>query len=268
MNIHPTAIIHPEAQIGAGTTIGAYVTIEGPARIGEGCTIEAKASLIGDVTIGARTTIGHSAIVGGAPQDLSFKPTTHSSVEIGADNVIRELCTIHRGTAEGSVTRMGHHNYLMAGVHLAHNVTLGNHIIIANNALLAGYVQMEDRVFVGGSSIFHQHMRIGTMAMIQGGCGLSKDVTPYTIAAEINLVFGLNAVGMRRAGFKAETRKEIQAAFKLLYRSGLNISQALEKAKEQTWGPEAQAFFDFAAASKRGLCGFAGKSGSSEEGGE
>jgi len=268
MNIHPTAIIHPEAQIGEGTTIGAFVTIEGPARIGAGCTIEAKASLIGDVTIGARTTIGHSAIIGGAPQDLSFKPATKSSVEIGEDNVIRELCTIHRGTAEGSITRMGHHNYLMAGVHLAHNVTLGNHIIIANNALLAGYVQMQDRVFVGGGSVFHQHVRVGTLAMIQGLGGVGKDVTPYTMAAEINLIFGLNVVGMRRAGFKPETRKEVQAAFKLLYRSGLNTSQALEKAQEHTWSPEAQAFFDFAAASKRGLCGFAGKPGSSDEGGE
>jgi UDP-N-acetylglucosamine acyltransferase len=265
MNIHPTALIHPDAQIGDGTKIGPFVTIEGPARIGENCVIEAKASFIGDVTIGARTTIGHSAIIGGAPQDLSFKPETKSSVEIGEDNVIRELCTIHRGTAEGSVTRIGDHNYLMAGVHLAHNVTLGNHIIIANNALLAGYVQMADRVFVGGGSVFHQHVRVGTLAMIQGLGGVGKDVTPYTIAAEINLIFGLNVVGMRRAGLNAEKRREIQSAFKLLYRSGMNIKQALEKAAEQTWSEEAQAFFDFAKASKRGLCGFAGKVDASSE---
>jgi UDP-N-acetylglucosamine acyltransferase len=255
--IHPTAIIHPSARIGADVTIGPWVCIEGPAEIGPRCVIEAHAALVGSVRLGADNRVGHGTVIGGWPQDLSFDPATESGVEIGEANVIREHCTIHRGTAPGSVTRMGDRNMLMAGVHLGHNVRVGNRAIIANHSLLGGYVEMGDNVFVGGGSVFHQFVRVGRGAMIQGLSAFSKDVPPFTLAAIRNLVFGLNAVGLRRAGFQPAERAEIKEAFKLLYSSGLNISQAVERSRGRAWSEAATELFDFAAkTTKRGLCGF------------
>jgi UDP-N-acetylglucosamine acyltransferase len=253
--IHPTAAIHPGAQIAEDVEIGPYVCIEGAAKIGAGCLIRAHAILIGEVELGERNSIGHGALIGGDPQDLSFKPETKSRVRIGSDNVIREYSTIHRGTGEGSETVIGDHNYLMGGVHLAHNTRIGSHVIIANNCLLAGYVEVADRVFIGGGSVFHQHVRIGELAMVQGISGIGKDIPPFAIAAEINGIAGLNAVGLRRAGLTPEQRLEIRDAFKLLYQSGLNVSQALERSTERKWDPRTDHFWRFVgAAKKRGLC--------------
>lgn len=253
--IHPTALIHPDAQLGENVSIGAYAVVEGPAQIGDGCTIEAHAIVTGRVSLGLDTTIGHGAVIGGPPQDLGFKLETLSEVHIGARCTIREHVTIHRGSKEGGVTVVGDDCYLMAGSHLGHDVRLGNKVIIANNALLGGHVQVGDSVFIGGASVFHQHMRVGRMVITQGKSGFSKDIPPYTIGAETNTIAGLNVVGLRRSGLDAEQRGEIKRAFALLYTSGLNVSQALAAAREQTWGAEAQAFFTFVAeAKKRGVC--------------
>ncbi len=257
-SIHPTAIIDPEAQLDEYIVIGPYVCIEGPARIGAGTVIHAHAVISGEVTMGERNTIGHGAIIGTFPQDLSFKPGTRSGVLIGNDNVIRELCTIHRGTGEGTYTRVGDGNFLMAGSHLAHNVQMGSHVIMANNALLGGHVKVEDRVFIGGGSVFHQGIRIGRLAMAQGNSAASKDIPPYCVLAGPNGIAGLNVVGLRRAGFQPETRAEVKTAFKMLYQSGLNSTQALAAAKEKTWGAEAAYFWEFVeAATSKGICAFA-----------
>ncbi len=257
-SIHPTSIIDPEAQLDDNVVIGPYVCIEGPAKIGAGTVIHAHAIISGEVIMGERNTIGHGAIIGTFPQDLSYKPGTRSGVIIGNDNIIRELSTIHRGTAEGTFTRIGDHNFLMAGSHLAHNVHMGNHVIMANNALLGGHVKVEDRVFIGGGSVFHQFIRIGRLAMAQGKSGASKDVPPYCILAENNTIAGLNVVGLRRAGFQSETRSEVKTAFKLLYQSGLNSTQAITAAKEKSWGAEATYFWDFVeAAGSKGICSLA-----------
>jgi UDP-N-acetylglucosamine acyltransferase len=266
--LHPTAVIHPDAQLGANVSVGAYAVVEGAARIGDDCTIQAHAVIGARVRMGRGNLIGYGAIIGGEPQDFAFKPETHSEVILGEGNKIREYCTIHRGTAEGSATIVGDGCFLMAGAHLGHNVRLGNGVILANNALLGGHVIVEDRVFIGGGSVFHQHMRVGRLAMCQGLSGFSKDIPPYTVAGERNGVAGLNVVGMRRAGLGAGQRAEIKACFALLYRSGLNVSQALAAAGERTWGPEAAAFWEFVlAAKKRGLCDFlaARRDGPAEE---
>ena len=255
--IHPTAVIHPAAQIDPDTEIGAYVCIEGPAIVGPGCVIEAHAVLTGEVQLGSKNRIGHGAVIGGWPQDFSFEPSTVSGVRIGDGNTIREHCTIHRGTTVGSSTVVGDGCYLMAGSHLGHNARLGNHVVLANNVLLAGYVEMGDNVFAGGGSVFHQHMRVGRGAMTQGNSGFGKDLPPFTMAAEVNWVVGINVIGLRRSGITAAERAEIKAAFKLLYVSGLNVTQALAAAAERTWGPCAAEFFEFVAASqKRGICGY------------
>jgi UDP-N-acetylglucosamine acyltransferase len=260
--IHPTAIIHPDARIHSSVSIGAYAVIEGPATIGEGCAISAHAIITGDVTMGKNNTVGHGTVIGGEPQDLAFKPEVHSRVVIGDGNRFREHVTIHRGTSEGSETVVGDDCYLMAGAHLAHNVRLGNHVILANNVLVGGHVHFADRVFVGGGAVFHQHIRIGTHVICQGLSGFSKDIPPYTIGAEINFIAGLNVIGLRRGGFSAAQRAEIKAAFELLYRSGLNVSQALAASEEKEWTDVGRQFWTFvAAAKKKGVCALMSKGG-------
>lgn len=254
--IHPTAIIHPDARLAAGVSVGPYAVIEGAAVIGEGCEIQAHAIVGAHVTMGRENVIGYGAVIGGEPQDFAFRPQIRSEVRIGDRNRIREYCTIHRGTAEGSATTVGNDCFLMGGSHLAHNVSLGNKVILANNALLGGHVHVEDGVFIGGGCVFHQHIRVGRLAIAQGASAFSKDIPPFTLAAERNTVAGLNVIGLRRAGLSVEERMEAKEAFKLLYRSGLNIRQALEAASSRKWGNTGKEFFQFvAAAKKRGICG-------------
>jgi UDP-N-acetylglucosamine acyltransferase len=254
MSLHPTAIIHPDAQLGENVTVGPYAVIEGAAKIGDGCVIQAHAIIGAHVTMGKDNVIGYGAIIGGDPQDFAFQPSVKSEVRIGDGNKIREYCTIHRGTTEGSATVMGNQCFLMAGAHLGHNCQLGSHIIIANNCLLGGHVSIGDRVFLGGGSVFHQHVRVGTLAMCQGISGFGKDLPPFTTGAQVNGLAGLNVIGLRRAGFNAAQRAEVKEAFSLLYLRGLNTTQALAAAGERTWGEAAQIFWDFVAgAKKRGL---------------
>lgn len=259
--IHPTAVVDPAARVGAGVRIGPYAVVEGPAEIGDDCVLEAHATLTGAVRLGRGVRVGHGAVVGGWPQDFAFDPATASGVEIGDGTQIREHCTVHRGTKPGTVTRLGARCLLMAGAHLGHNAQVGDDVVLANHVLLGGYVEIGDRVFVGGGSVFHQFVRVGRGAMIQGLSAFSKDVPPFALGAERNLVFGLNVVGLRRGGFSPAERAEIKEAFKLLYASGRNVSQALAAAREKAWGPSAKEFFAFTeAATKRGLCGFRGGS--------
>jgi UDP-N-acetylglucosamine acyltransferase len=265
MKIHHTAIISPKAKMADDIEIGPYVCIEGPAVIGTGCVIQAHAVLAGSVKLGKNNSIGYGAIIGAMPQDHAFSPKVKSRVVIGDDNNIREYCTIHRGTIEGSATTVGNHNFLMAGTHLGHNVKVGNNVIIANNVLLAGHVEVQDRAFIGGGAACHQYVRIGQISIAQGVNALTKDVPPFTIVAQ-GMIIGLNVVGLRRAGFTPAQRQEIKNAFKLLYRSGLNTTQALERAKEQKWHKEGRAFFDFVAlAKKRGICDSRATGGNHEE---
>ena len=255
MKIHSTAIVDPTAKIGADVTIGPYAVIGANVAIGERSTIESHAVIDPDVTIGAGNFIGHAAVIGTAPQDLSFFPERKTYVAIGNENVIREHCTIHRGSADESVTKIGEKNFLMAGAHVGHNCEIANNVIIANNCLLGGHVRVGDGAFLGGACVFHQHMCVGRLAITQGASAFSKDIPPFVIAAERNYIFGLNVVGLRRAGFSAKDRDEIKTAFKLVYASGLNIAQAIEKAGAMKLGAAAQEFLDFVAnAKKRGIC--------------
>jgi UDP-N-acetylglucosamine acyltransferase len=255
--IHPTAVIHPDAQLGANVSVGPYAVIEGAARIGDGCEIQAHAIITGHVEMGRDNVIGYGAVIGAEPQDFAFKPDIHSAVRIGDGNKIREYCTLHRGTTEGSATSVGHGCFLMAGAHLAHNVSLGDRVILANNVLLGGHVQVGERVFIGGGCVFHQHIKVGKLAICQGLSAFSKDIPPFTTAAERNGIAGLNVVGLRRAGYTTDQRNDIKRAFNLLYRSGLNTAQALAAAQARTWGPDGTVFLDFVAqAKKRGICDF------------
>jgi UDP-N-acetylglucosamine acyltransferase len=253
--IHPTAIVHPNAKIGSEVEIGPYSVIGPNATIGDKTFIQSHVVIEADASLGSRNFVGHGAIIGAAPQDLSFSPERKTRVNIGDDNVIREHCTIHRGTAEGSATTIGDKNFLMAGAHVGHNCAIGNNVIIANNCLLGGYVRVDGGAFLGGGCVFHQYMHVGRLAMVQGGSAFGKDIPPFVIAAGRNYVFGLNVIGLRRAGFSGKDRDEIKSAFKLLYTSGLNVAQAIEKAATMNLGEAAQEFFEFVAnAKKRGIC--------------
>ncbi len=254
MKIHPSAIVDSKAKIAPDAEVGPYSIIGPEVSLGAKSIVQSHVVLEGTVEIGEGNLIGHGSIIGGPPQDLGFKTSTRSSVQIGNRNVIREHCTIHRGTAEGTATAIGDDNFLMAGVHLGHNCRLANGVIIANNCLLAGYVEIDERAFIGGGTTFHQFMRVGRLVMAQGSSAFGKDIPPFLLAAERNYVFGVNVLGMRRAGFSAEERDEIRRAFKLLYRSGLNTRQALEKAEATEFNSLGREFFEFVKkAGKRGI---------------
>jgi len=255
LKIHPTALVDPNAQIGADVEIAPFSVIGPQAAIGDRTIVQSHVVIEGNVAIGTGNFVGHGSIIGAPPQDLSFSLERKTKVEIGNDNVIREYCTIHRGSPDGSVTKIGDNNFLMVGTHVGHNCAIGNNVVIANNCLLAGHVRVDDGAFLGGGSTFHQHMHVGRLVMVQGSSAFGKDLPPFVIAAERNYVVGLNVVGLRRAGFSVRDRDELKAAFKLLYTSGLNISQALEKAETMNFGAPAREFFDFVAgAKKRGIC--------------
>ena len=253
--IHPTAIVDPNAKIGEGVEIGPFSIVGPRVTIGEETIVRSHVVIEGEVAIGCGNSIGHGAIIGAPPQDVSFSPERKTKVEIGDDNIIREYCTIHRGSPDGSATKIGNNNFLMAGAHVGHNCVIGNNVLIANNCLLAGYVRVDDGAFLGGGSTFHQFMHIGRLVMVQGSSAFGKDLPPFVIAAERNSVFGLNIIGMRRAGFSEKDRDEIKAAFKLVYLNGLNTSQALDEAATMSFGAPAREFLDFVARSKkRGIC--------------
>jgi len=253
--IHLTAVIGSGAKLGEKVEIGPHTIVGGEVIIGDGTIIGANAIIEGEVVIGRGNRIGHGTIIGGEPQDVSFSPSRRSRVEIGDNNLVREYCTIHRGTIEGSATRIGDENFLMAGVHVGHNCDVGNKTIIANNVLLGGNVTVADWAFLGGGTTFHQNMRVGRLVMVQGSSAFGRDLPPFTLAAEQNAVFGLNIVGLRRAGFSAAQRDEIKRAFKLLYLSGLNTRQALERSREMEWTKLGCEFFDFVEkVGKRGIC--------------
>jgi UDP-N-acetylglucosamine acyltransferase len=252
--IHPTALIDPAARLAEDVEIGPWAIIGPDVSIGSGCRILARATIEGRVLMGEGNTVGIGVVIGAEPQDFSFKPGTASGVVIGNRNTFREYVTIHRGTGEGTDTVVGDANFLMAGAHMGHNSRIGNKVVIANNCLLAGHVEVQDGAVLGGGSVFHQHLRVGRYCMVRGGERFNKDVPPFVSAYGTSLVAGINAVGLKRAGFSSETRMEIKRAFRLVYHSGFNISQAIEESRKTTWGPDAAFFLDFiATAKKRGV---------------
>lgn len=254
MKIHPTAIIDPGAQIGAEVEVGPYSLIGPGVIIGERCRIQSHVVIEGSVRMGAENFVGPGSVIGTAPQDITFRAETRSGVEIGNRNVIREHCTIHRAATEGGVTALGNNNFLLTGAHIGHDARVGDNVTMANDSLLGGHVRIFDGAFLGGGSMFHQHVSVGRLALAQGRT--TKSVPPF-ISAVANYALGINAVGLRRAGLSAADRDDIKRAFRLLYRSGLNTTQAVEKAKTSDFGSLGREFFDFvASAGKRGFVAY------------
>lgn len=255
MSIHLTAVVDPGAVIGANVSIGPFAFIDRDTQIGDGCVIGPHSVILRFTTLGRNCRVHACAVLGDLPQDLAFK-NEPSYVKIGANCIFREGVTIHRGTKPGTSTVVGDNCFLMANSHLAHNVQLGNGVIVANGALLAGYVEVGERAFISGNAVIHQFVRIGRLAMLSGCSGIGKDVPPFCTTVGIcrNRIAGLNVVGLRRAGIGPEERRAIRAAIKVLYRSGLNVSQALERIKKEFTQPVVQEICAFIEASKRGIC--------------
>lgn len=270
MTIHATAVIEAGATLGSGVTIGPFAYIQEHVRVGDGCVIGPQVTLLGHTTLGKNCQIHAGAVLGDLPQDLAYQGSI-SYVHIGDNCVIREGVTIHRGTGEGTITEVGTGCLLMANSHLAHNVKLGDHVIIANGALLAGYVQVGDRAFISGNCLIHQFARVGRLAMLSGGAALQKDLLPFcmTPAMSGNMVMGLNTVGLRRANMSQEERDLLKQALTVLYRSQLSVPAALEKLASFD-SPLVQEWCEFIKTAKFGICQFTnrrgrGRMGESEE---
>lgn len=254
--IHPTAIVSASAEIADNVVIGPYSTVGAGVVIQNGTKLASHVVIEGPIEIGENNTIFPFAYLGAPPQDLRYKQEP-TSAKIGSSNVIREYVTIHRGSPSGvGVTEVGNQNYIMAYAHIAHDCKVGNHIIMANAATLAGHVQVHDRAVIGGLVAIHQHTRIGAYAMLGGFSGFGQDIPPYTMAsgARANL-YGLNSIGLKRNGFSDETIAVLKKAYKILFRDKLTLKDALEKVKaELPQIPELITLTDFIEQNKRGIC--------------
>lgn len=261
--IHPTAVIDRGAALAPDVRVGPYTVIGPEVTVATGAEIGAHVVLEGRVRVGARCRVGHGAIIGGVPQDLKFREGTPVGVSLGDDTVIREYVTIHRATHEGHDTTVGRHCLLMASSHVAHDCVLGDHVIVINYAGLTGHVTVEDRATIGGLTGIHPFTRIGTYAYIAGCSKVTQDVPPFVMADGIPAVArSVNVIGMRRGGIDAAARRQVQAAFRLLYRSGMAPGAAIKRVKEELGGhPLVARLVAFVESSKRGVIPGAARTG-------
>ncbi|HEV3146233.1 MAG TPA: acyl-ACP--UDP-N-acetylglucosamine O-acyltransferase, partial [Gemmataceae bacterium] len=224
--IHPTAMIDPAAEIADDLNIGPFAIVEGPVRLGPGCLVRARAHLIGPLTVGAGNDFGLNVVIGERPQHLVLA-SAPGSVEIGANNVFRENVTVHRSTQADVPTRIGDGNYFMAGSHLGHDCTVGNHCIFVNGSLIGGFVVVEDGVLLSGNSAVHQNCRVGRLALLSAAATATKDVPPFAIQEGRNGLVGVNIIGMRRAGITNPQIHAVQQAYRILLNSGLLLQAAV-----------------------------------------
>lgn len=254
--IHPTAVVHAGAKVPESCTIGPFCLIGEDVELGEQCELQSHVAIHGSARIGSHNRIASFAAIGGDPQDLKYKGEK-TRLEIGDRNVIREFVTINRGTrGGGGVTSIGSDCLLMAYVHIAHDCHVGDHVIMANNATLAGHVTVEEWATVGAFSPVHQFTRVGAHAYVGGGTIVTQDVMPFsrTSADRDNHAYGVNSIGLQRRGFSEERVKKLQHAFRVLLRSKLNTTQAIEKLKsEGEMSEEVALLVKFIEESERGV---------------
>lgn len=256
VSIDPRAVVGPKAHLGADVSIGPFTIVEDGAVIGDGTTVGGNALIATGARLGRDNRIHHGAVIGHAPQDLKYanEPTT---CEMGDRNTVREYAVFHRGTGESGRTIIGNDNFFMAYTHIAHDCHVGDHVILANAAMLAGHIHVEDWVIIGGITPVHQFVHIGQHAMIGGGLRVPKDVPPYILAGNEPLVFeGLNSIGLRRRGISPEAIDALDRAYALVYRSRLNVSQAVARIKDDPsliGVPEVKNVVEFIGRSKRGI---------------
>ena len=256
MNIHPTSIIHPGAEIADGVEVGPYCIIGEHVKIAGGTKVKSHVTINDWTEIGEGCTFFPFSSIGEPPQDLKFKGE-ESYLRIGRDNVFREFITLNRGTAEGGgATVIGDSNFFMAYCHVAHDCRIGNHVIMANAATLAGHITIADHAIIGGLSAIHQFVRIGRYAIIGGASAVPKDVPPFCNATGNRATLhGLNSVGLKRHRFPEETIRELKRAYRLLFRSNLMVQEATARVQTEVMAlPEVQELVTFLTDSKRGFC--------------
>jgi UDP-N-acetylglucosamine acyltransferase len=252
--IHPTAIVHDSAEIGADVEIGAFAIVGENCRIGDGCVVAARATLERNVILGAGVKVGIGTVLGGDPQDLKFKGEM-TTVEIGDGTTIREYTTINRGTTQSYKTTVGKGCFIMSYVHLAHDCHVGDGVILVNSVQLAGHVSVGDKAIIAGASAAHQFVRIGQYSFVGGCSRISQDVPPYIKAVGNPIkLYGLNSVGLQRNNFPEEVVRELKRAYRLFFRSELNVTQAKERAATELKPfPEVQELLRFVEESGRGV---------------
>ena len=252
--VSPLAYIHPEAKIGENVEIAPFVFIDKNVVIGDNNKIMANVNILYGSRIGNGNTIFPGAVIGAVPQDLKFRGE-ESTAEIGDNNLIRENVTVNRGTAAKGRTIVGSNNLLMEGVHVAHDALIGNGCIIGNSTKMAGEIVIDDNAIISANVLMHQFCHVGSHVMIQGGCRFSKDIPPYIIAGREPIAFsGINIIGLRRRGFANEVIESIHNAYRIIYQSGLNISDALTKVEaEVETSPEIEYIISFIRNSERGI---------------
>jgi len=252
--IHPSAIVSSHAGLGDRVDIGAFAMVGDGCEIGDDCEIAARVTLERDVKLAAGVKVGIGSVLGGAPQDLKYGGE-HTTVEIGEGTVIREYSTVNRGTSQSFKTTVGSRCLLMLYVHLAHDCHIGNGVILANGVQLAGHVVIEDKATLSGLSAVHQFARIGRYSFIGGMSRVSKDIPPFLKAVGNPLkLYGLNTVGLQRNGFSEDVMRELKRAYRLFFRSDLNVSQAMQRAEtELEMFPEVRELIRFVEESGRGV---------------
>lgn len=253
-SIAATARVHPDASIGPGVAVGEFCVVEGDTVIGPGCRLEPYVFVKRWTAMGERNEISAGTALGTDPFDKAF-PGERSYLRIGNGNRIREHYTISRGTAPESATEVGDDNYIMSSGHIAHNCRIGNRTVIASCALVAGHAEVEDDAFISGGVVVHQHSKIGRLAMIGGNTRVNLDVPPYFMYSDFNVAAkGLNLVGLRRAGFDRAQIAALKNAYRLLYRSGLKLDEALTRIEREVETEHARHLVAFIRSSKRGIC--------------
>jgi UDP-N-acetylglucosamine acyltransferase len=249
-----TARVHPDAQVGPDVVIGEYSIIEEDVVIGAGCRLEPYVYVKRWTTLGERNEISSGTVLGTDPLDKNFKGE-RSYLRIGNGNIIREHYTISRGTQPESVTEIGDSNYIMTSGHIAHNSRIGNNCVIASCALVAGHVEVEDQAFISGGVVIHQYSKIGRLAMIGGNSRVNSDVPPFFLYSDFNVsAKGLNLVGLRRAAFTREEITALKSAYRILYRSGLKLEDALLRIEAELDTEHTRHLVKFIRSSKRGIC--------------
>jgi len=255
MTIHPTAIVSSGASIGTGVQIGPYCCIGADVTIGDNCQFDSHVVVEGPTVIGSSNRFFPFCVIGAQPQDLKFHGE-RTFLTIGSHNQFREYVNIHRGTQGGGAhTKVGDHNFLMVGAHVAHDCVLGSHIIMANAATLAGHVTIEDHATIGAYSGVHQFCRVGQHGYVGGYTVITKDVLPYskTVSDRNTQAYGVNTIGLERKGFTESQLRNIKSAFRLLLQSKMNTSQALEAIRQQEPAPEVEVLLHFIETSTRGV---------------
>jgi UDP-N-acetylglucosamine acyltransferase len=252
--IHRTALIDPTADLGPDVSVGPYCVIGPRVTVGERCVIAGHTVIERNTRVGEGVKIGYGTVIGNDPQDLKYKGE-ETWVEIGSGTIIREYCTINRGSTATGKTTIGERCFLMTYVHVAHDCVVGNDVIIANSVQMAGHVSVHDRAIISGLVPIHQFVRIGTYAFVGGLSRVNQDVPPYTKAAGNPVhLYGLNSVGLQRAGFSADLKLALKRAYRLVFNSDLTVSQGVARARvELPDVPEVETFLQFIEASQRGV---------------